>query len=172
MTESPSAADLYERDFYAWSQAQARELRRFARMRPNVPLDLPHLAEEIADLGKEQRARIDGWAARIMERLLLFEHASADERHRRWACEIVEFRSEIELRLSPTLRANLRRRLPELYADARRVASLKAGADLDPGFAERLPHRCPYRLEQVLTDWWPASGGPGRRVFVSGGTER
>ena len=34
MTESPSAADLDERDSHAWSQAQARELRRFARTRP------------------------------------------------------------------------------------------------------------------------------------------
>jgi hypothetical protein len=107
-----------------------------------------------------------------MERLLLLEHASADERHRRWACEIVEFRSEIELRLSPTLRANLRRRLPALYADARRVASLKAGADGDPSFAERLPEKSPYRLEQVITDWWPASEQSGRQVFESSGTER
>ena len=53
MTVQP--AELYERDFYAWTQAQARGLRRFAATRPNLPLDLPHLAEEIADLGKERR---------------------------------------------------------------------------------------------------------------------
>ena len=46
---------LYEDDFYAWTQAQAKELRRFARSRPNLPLDLAHIAEEIADLGTEQR---------------------------------------------------------------------------------------------------------------------
>jgi hypothetical protein len=50
------ARDLYEEDFYAWTQAQAKELRRFARLRPNLPLDLGHIALEIADLGKEQRA--------------------------------------------------------------------------------------------------------------------
>ena len=48
------AEQLYESDFYAWTQAQARELRRFARTRPNVPLDLAHLAEEIRDLGKSE----------------------------------------------------------------------------------------------------------------------
>jgi hypothetical protein len=46
---------LYESDFYAWTQAQAKELRRFARTRPNLPLDLAHLAEEIRDLGKSER---------------------------------------------------------------------------------------------------------------------
>jgi hypothetical protein len=36
------AADLYEDDFYAWTQLQAKELRRFARSRPSLPLDLGH----------------------------------------------------------------------------------------------------------------------------------
>jgi hypothetical protein len=48
--------ELYENDFYAWSQMQAKELRRLARTRPNLPLDLAHIAEEIADLGSEYAA--------------------------------------------------------------------------------------------------------------------
>jgi hypothetical protein len=47
-------AELYDRNFYAWIQAQARALRRFAATRPNLPLDLKHLAEEIGGLGREQ----------------------------------------------------------------------------------------------------------------------
>ena len=65
-----SAEDLYEHDFFAWTQVQARELRRFARKRPNVPLDLRHLADEVADLGKEQRNALRSWAVRIIEHLL------------------------------------------------------------------------------------------------------
>jgi hypothetical protein len=53
--EAIRADDLYEEDFFAWTQAQARGLRRFARSRPNVALDLEHIAEEIADLGTEGR---------------------------------------------------------------------------------------------------------------------
>jgi hypothetical protein len=41
---------LCEHDFYAWTRAQARQLRRFARRRPI----LPSIAEEIADFGKRQ----------------------------------------------------------------------------------------------------------------------
>src|SRR4051812_12126337 len=74
------AAELYERDFYAWTRTQARELRRFAATRPNVPLDLPHLAEEIADLGTEQRAKLRRWTVGIIERLLLLGQASAVRR--------------------------------------------------------------------------------------------
>ncbi len=61
MMDARSDAQLYEDDFYAWTRARARELRRFARSRPNLPLDLAHIAEEIADLGTERRSRIRSW---------------------------------------------------------------------------------------------------------------
>jgi Domain of unknown function DUF29 len=66
-----SAADLYEDDFFAWTQLQAKKLRRFARTRPNLPLDLGHIAEEIADLGTERRNAVRSWTARVIEHLLL-----------------------------------------------------------------------------------------------------
>ena len=62
-----SAIELYEDDFFAWTQLQAKELRRFARTRPNLPLDLAHIAEEIADLGKSQRRFLRSWTRRIVE---------------------------------------------------------------------------------------------------------
>ena len=68
---SKLAADLYEAEFFAWTQTQAREIRRFARTRPNLPLDLAQLAEEIAGLGKEQRNALRSWPVRILEHLLL-----------------------------------------------------------------------------------------------------
>ena len=52
---------LYDEDFFAWTRLQARELRRFARTRPNLPLDLAHIAGEIADLGTEQRNALRSW---------------------------------------------------------------------------------------------------------------
>ena len=82
-----SAADLYEHDFYAWTQLQAKELRRFARSRPNLPLDLPHIAEEIADLRRSQRDSLRSWTAHVIEHLLLFEHPPAREPRRGWIGE-------------------------------------------------------------------------------------
>jgi Domain of unknown function DUF29 len=51
------AAALHDEDFFAWTGSQARELRRFARTRPNVALDVKHIAEEIADLGMSGATR-------------------------------------------------------------------------------------------------------------------
>ena len=150
------AGDLYEHDFFAWTQLQARALRRFARMRPNVPLDLRHLAEEIADLGMEQRNALRSWTVRIIEHLLLLEHSPAAGPRRGWIDEIVGFRDEIEARLTPTLRRDLTRQLPHLYERARRrlARKLELYGEID---APPLPQRSPYTLDQVLGDWWPGA---------------
>ena len=68
---------LYESDFYAWTQVQAKELRRLARVRPNLPLDLAHIAEEIRDLGKSERTQCSGAAD---HRTLSADRALAGER--------------------------------------------------------------------------------------------
>jgi hypothetical protein len=149
------AARLYEDDFFAWTQSQARELRRFARTRPNVPLDIDHIAVEIADLGTERRDALRSWTARILEHLLLLEHSPAEPPRRGWIDEIVDFRSEIDRRLSRTLARDLKRRVPLLYAEARRNLQRKLERYGEPDTAARLPEHCPYTLDQVLGDFWP-----------------
>ena len=71
---------LYEADFYAWTQEQAKELRRLARTRSNAPLDLAHVAEEIQDLGKSEYEATFSLTQRIIEHLLLIEHSPATNR--------------------------------------------------------------------------------------------
>jgi Domain of unknown function DUF29 len=152
-----SLEQLYEDDFYAWTRAQTRELRRFARSRPNLPLDLAHIAEEIADLGTERRSRIRSWTRRIIEHLLLLEHSPAQDPRRGWIAEIVTFRREIDDHLSATLHRDLKRQFSRLYqqasADLRNKLRLYGETDA----AARLPEHCPYTLDQVLGDYWPAA---------------
>jgi Domain of unknown function DUF29 len=151
-----AAADLYEDDFFAWTQLQAKELRRFARTRPNLPLDLPHIAEEIADLGAELRSRLRSWTRRIIEHLLLLEHSPAEEPRRGWIVEIVNFRREISDHLTGTLRLDLKRQLPRLYHEACTDLPKKLAPYGEAHLADRFPERCPYTLDQVLGDFWPA----------------
>ena len=103
---------LYEDDFFAWTQQQAKELRRFARTRPNVPLDLKHISEEIADLGTERRDSLRSWTGRIIEHLLLLEHSPAEGPRRGWIGEIVTFRRDIDRRLTPACNGFTTRRAP------------------------------------------------------------
>jgi hypothetical protein len=46
--------DLYERDYYTWTQEQARALREHR----TEELDWANVAEEIEDLGKRGKARL------------------------------------------------------------------------------------------------------------------
>jgi Domain of unknown function DUF29 len=151
-----SAVDLYEDDFFAWTQRQAKELRRFARTGPNVPLDLRHIAEEIADLGTSRRDTLRSWAANIIEHLLLLEHSPAREPRGGWIAEVVTWRRDIDRRLSEALRRDLRRQLPRLYEEVRDDLPKKLAPFGEENVAARFPERCPYTLDQVLGDFWPA----------------
>jgi hypothetical protein len=147
---------LYEADFFAWTQLQAKELRRFGRTRPNVDLDIRHIAEEIADLGKERRDSLRSWARRIHEHLLLLAHSPAQEPRQGWIAEVVNFRQEIADRLTPTLRRDLERRHQQLHAEARRNLTRKLERYGETDMIARLPERCPWTLDQILGDFWPS----------------
>ena len=71
MRSNPAPDRLYEADFYDWTRQQALALRRFARTRPNLPLDLEHVVEAIQDLGKNERDTVYSLAQRVIERFLL-----------------------------------------------------------------------------------------------------
>jgi len=151
-------SQLYEADFYAWTRQQATELRRFAKTRPNLPLDLDHIAEEIRDLGKSERDAVFSLAQRVIERLLLIEHSPAADRRLRWADEIDGFRDQMKRMLSPAIRRDLKRDFRAVYADGRRIVERKMRRYGEERAAAGLPASCPYTIEQVLGDWLPDTG--------------
>jgi len=153
---------LYEEDFYAWTQQQAKELRRFARTRPNVALDLAHIAEEIRDLGKSERDTVFSLAQKIMEHFLLVEHSPAIENRQHWLDEVDEFRDQITRKISPTIRRHLKRDFDGVFALARRRVQRKMRRYGEERAARSLPTESPYTVEQILGDWEPEvvrSGG-------------
>lgn len=157
-----SPEQLYDADFYAWTQQQAKELRRFARTRPNAALDLAHIAEEIRDLGKSERDAVFSLAQKVMEHFLLVEHSPAVEHRRHWLDEIDEFRDQIERKISPTIRRRLERELDAVFAHARRRVQRRMRRYGEEQAAAALPETRPYTLEQILGDWEP--GEPALRA--------
>ena len=146
---------LYETDFYAWTQAQAKELRRFARARPNLPLDLEHLAEEIRDLGKSERDAVFSRAQQILQHFLLIEHSPAVGQRPHRMDEIDDFRVRMKRKLSPAIRRHLKRELPELYADGRRIVARKMRRHGEDDAATTLPDRMSLHARSGAGDWEP-----------------
>jgi hypothetical protein len=151
-----SARRLHDDDFYAWTRVQAEELRRFAGTRPNLPLDLELIADAIEDLGMSERSAVLSFARLIMQHFLLAAHSPAAELQRRhWLDEVDEFRSQIEDRLTPSIRRDLAAELDTLYDRARRNAGRKMRRYGEDAAAAALPAACPYTLDQILGDWEP-----------------
>jgi len=149
---------LYEEDFYAWTRDQAQALRRLAASRPKLALDFPHLIEEVADLGASQRDAVRSQLRRIVEHCLKLEYSSARDPRAGWHESIIHSRTEIEDKISPTIRRGLPRRMPRLWMQARRdtAAALRLYGEAEA--ADALPESCPYRLADLLRhDWYPAS---------------
>ncbi|MDD2676808.1 MAG: DUF29 domain-containing protein [Methylacidiphilaceae bacterium] len=73
-----TAKELYELDFYAWTQETARLLRegRFEKV------DIKNLVEEVEDLGKSERNRLEGRLEALIQHLLYIAYLTRDpERH-------------------------------------------------------------------------------------------
>jgi hypothetical protein len=153
---------LQEADFYAWTREQAKELRRLARTRPNVPRDLAHLAEEIQDLGKSECEAAFSSTQRIVEHLLLIEHSPATGQRLHWCDEIDDFRDAIDRRLSPSIRRRLKRDVDTAFARAVRRIQRKMERYGETQAAATLPVHCPYTLDQIVGGWFPEGGQPPR----------
>jgi serine phosphatase RsbU (regulator of sigma subunit) len=159
----PEAATLYERDFYAWTQDQAAALRALPeRVRPNT-LDVEHLAEEIEDLGRSQRAAAQSLIRQILIHLLKLAFHPDQRARAHWRQETREFRVQLEsiFEASPSLQA--RRAELAAWAWARASRQVRDGLE-DEDHAEAAAQvrsatsEAPYfdlDAEVLHPEWFP-----------------
>jgi Domain of unknown function DUF29 len=147
----PKAKDLYEEDFYVWTEAQADLLRK----RQFEALDLDHLIEEVEGLGDAKKSAVLNNASNVIEHLLKLQFSPAQDPRRGWAESIIEHRTRLELDLTPRLRQILDEELPRVYALTRRSTERKLRLYGEDAAADALPTTCPYTLDQITGDWWP-----------------
>ena len=124
----PEGSELYDQDFFLWTQEQAAALRRAKAA--NLPLDWENLAEEIESLGKSDRRELRSQIRRILRHLFKLEASSAAEPRAGWRSTINDSRSDIEdvLRDSPSLR----REVESFVSEEARLAA-KFAADQPRG---------------------------------------
>ena len=147
----PARKDLYEEDFYVWTQRQAELLRA----RKFEDLDLEHLIEEVAELGDTKLSAVLNNARVVMEHLLKLQHSPAADPRNGWRATVLEHRSRLEVELTPRLTQIMDAELPRMYRLARRSASVSMRDHGEHAAADAIPETCPYTADQITGDWLP-----------------
>ena len=114
------ADDLYEQDFYLWTQAQAEALR--AREGGANALDYEHLAEEVEDLGRSARAKSASMVFRILQHLYKLDARGNQQPTGHWRGEIANWRLDASFAITRTIRNDLQGELETLHRKAARAA--------------------------------------------------
>ena len=141
----PAETDLYQRDFYAWTQDQAARLRALGR---DNRFDVAHVAEEISDLGRSQLNAVASHLEKLLVHLVKLAWSPAVEPRAHWRQEVLEHHSEAQRAFSAAMHQDLE--LDRIWRKAVRRAHV-ALVDRD----ERpLPRGAvlPFTLDELLAD--------------------
>lgn len=135
---------LYEADFYAWTQEQAKLLRAHQW----ELVDVENLIEEIETLGRQERRELVNRLAVLLGHLLKWQY-QPELQGSSWQATIREQRRKIKrlIEQNPSLSSYLEEALQEGYEDGLDLAVRETHLPY-----ETFPEACPYPLEQALND--------------------
>jgi len=139
---------LYDQDFYAWANEQARLLRT-----GNLSAaDIEHIAEEIESMGRAEKRELVSRLEVLLMHLLKWQ-SQPDRRGKSWTNTIRVQRNRLKTHLgdNPSLKPQLPASIQAAYENARIEAA--AETDLDESV---FPEVCAWSSEQILApDFWP-----------------
>ena len=140
--ESAVNLNLYETDFYAWTQQQANLLRYQLWNQ----VDLVNLIEEVESLGRRERQELRNRLIILIRHLLKWDYQSS-KRSRSWLATIrIQRRDIIKLlNENPSLQSSLEVALEEAYENARDLASGETNLPLST-----FPSQCLYLWEDLI----------------------
>src|SRR3954468_18489797 len=160
---------LYDEDFLAWTETQAKVLREAAHARTDPragtnqpvahqPIDWEHLAEEIESLGVSERRELHSQIHRILRHLLKLAFSPASPPRQGWIDSIDDARDMAArvLDASPSLRRELDGIIAAEQPRGARAAIRDLGRyrELDPDTARAI-RNVRYDAEQIFDDWFP-----------------
>lgn len=140
--------NLYDTDFYRWTQQQA-ELLRTGRLNE---LDVSNILEEIESMGRSDYRAFESHLTILLMHLLKWLYQPKFQ-SRSWRNTIDEQRRQIDLLIqdSPSLKSKKDAAMATAYHRAIK------GASRETGFPdETFPETCPWSYEEITEgDWLP-----------------
>ncbi|MCA6614564.1 MAG: DUF29 domain-containing protein [Pseudanabaena sp.] len=144
---------LYDSDYNLWVLETVKQLEK----REFSALDLEHLIEEVTDLSRRDKRKLESLLTRLIEHLLKLKYwqSEREQNFGHWQAEVRTFRKQInkELKASPSLKAYCQEIFEECYQDAREIVSDRSQLPL-----ATFPEQAIANLEQVLDEnWFPSN---------------
>jgi hypothetical protein len=146
-TNTELSTNLYDVDFYAWTQEQSILLSRGQWQ----SLDIENLVEEIESLGKQQKQELRNRLSVLIGHLLKWEF-QPELRGKSWKATIREQRNRINLHLkdNPSLKSYLDQAIIDSYELALSLVVRETPLDYPD-----LPSDCPFAIAQILDPQFP-----------------
>ena len=142
--------DLYDTDFYSWTQRQA-ELIRAGRL---AELDLENILEEIESMGRSDYRALQSRIALVFMHLLKWQYQPEKRQTgHSWERTIRVQRKQAKriLKDSPGLKNKIPEILPKAYQHAIEDAHDETGLPVST-----FPEECPWTYEQAIdSNFWP-----------------
>jgi hypothetical protein len=139
---------LYDRDFYAWANDQARLLRAGKLSEA----DIDHIAEEIESMGKAEKRELVSRLEVLLMHLLKWQF-QPERRGKSWTATIRVQRIRLRGHLAdnPSLKPLIPQATDAAYESARIEAAEETGLD-----EALFPETCPWVFEQIMDPaFWP-----------------
>lgn len=137
-------ANLYEEDFFAWTQQQAQLIKN----KVFGQLDIAHLFEEVEDMGNRHADELESRLEVLLMHLLKWKY-QPDLQSNSWKYTIKEQRKRLALRLKKM--PSLKNKLPELFLEAYDLS--RGDAVMETGINEDVfPLKCEWDINQVLDE--------------------
>ncbi len=140
---------MYDTDFAKWAEEQAAHLieGRFDL------LDMDHLIEEVADLGRRQHDAVKSQLVRLLIHLLKLTYSQgAQEPRRQWRLSIIDAQSNLLQLLedNPSIQPHLEAYVLQSYQRACRQVHRELAAYEETH--EPFPETCPWTSEQLMPE--------------------
>ena len=140
---------LYESDYYLWVVETVKQLQN----RDLEAIDWENLIEEVSDLSRREKRRLESLLKRLIEHLLKLKYweSQVKDNETHWKREILNFRQQLQeiLADSPSLKPYIKEVYPECYRKGRKLASTASGLPLTSFPSEPIAP-----LDQVLDENW------------------
>ena len=141
--------NLYDTDYNLWVLDTVKKLEN----RDFNGIDLETLIEEVLDLSKRDKRKLESLLIKLIEHLLILQYWKSEKERNRghWQREIINFRKQIKRLLedSPSLKNHLKAKFDICYQDGVEIASQYSLLPLNT-----FPEKPIAPIEQILDENW------------------